>query len=286
MTLDEQLDQSLAKLRDAISPHRSVVADVMARTASRSLAGPSSHRLIRTWCMPFPLPRFAAGAIVATFASVVVGLILVDQRSASVFANQALTALQQAKAGGVIVIERNILLLSDGTRHTSSTSFKLFVGRDSYRRDIYENDNLRESQWYTRKDDGMLQTSVHFDAKTYTLQTHSGAYGDADPVERMSLLVKLIDKAEHRLEPIVVKGRKCPGFEIRCSKYGNNPDNWVDRIWFDPVVKLPVRIEQDRPRSERILKASITVQEQFNWHPELPADTFTPKIPDGFTVQK
>ena len=83
-----------------------------------------------------------------------------------------------------------------------------------------------------------------------------------------------------------MSGTKCPGFEIRSSKYGDNPADWVDRIWFNPATKLPVRIEEERPRREKQLQALITVQEQFDWHPALPADTFSPKIPAGFAVQK
>jgi outer membrane lipoprotein-sorting protein len=285
MTLDEELDQSLSKLRDAITPRRSIVADVMARTDSRSLAGARAGLLARTW-MPLRRPRFAVAAVAAMIVLSVAGFLLIDRQSSSVFANQALAALQQAKADGVTVKERTIFVMRDGSRHISSTSDTFFVGRDSYRRDIYDNDKLRESQWYTRKGDGMRQTSVRFDTKTYTVLAHTGSYGNTDPVERMSLLTKFVGDADRRLEPVVINGVKCPGFEIRASKYGTNPNDWFDRIWFDPAAKLPVRIEQERPRSEKDLKAFITVQEQFDWHPDLSADTFTPKIPDGFTLQK
>jgi hypothetical protein len=286
MTLDEELDRSLFQLREIVSPERSAVADVLARTASRGLPSARSHRLRLGWLKPFPVPRFAAGAVIATCVLLVVGLLVVDQRSMSVFADQALAALEEVSTAGVTVMKTNILVMSDGTQHTSSTSFKLFLGRDSYRLDNFENGKLRESQWYTRKGDGMLQTSVQFDTKTYTLQTHQGSYGDTDPIERMSLLVKFIASADRHLEPIEIKGRKCPGLEIRCSKYGNNPNDWIDRIWFDPVTKLPVRIEEERPRHEKGFKALITVQEQFDWHPHLSAETFTPKIPDGFKERK
>jgi len=36
----------------------------------------------------------------------------------------------------------------------------------------------------------------------------------------------------------------CVGFEIKASQYGNNPENWVDQIWFDVQTKLPVVIEE------------------------------------------
>jgi hypothetical protein len=286
MTLDEELDQSLAKLREAISPHRSIVAQVMARAERGTMPLARSRTLARLWFTPSWRPRLAVSMILGTAALFVVGFLLFGERSSSAFATDAIAALTQAKAEGVTVKERIIAVMADGARHTSSTTSVLFVGKDSYRRDIYENDKLRESQWYTRKEDGMLQTSVRFDNKTYTQQTHQGAFGDKNPIERVSLLVKFIDRAERPLEALEISGVKCTGFEIRASKYGDNPADWVDRIWFNPVTKLPVRIEEERPRREKQFQALIAVQEQFDWHPALPADTFSPKIPDGFAVQK
>ncbi len=284
MILDEELDQSLAKLRDAISPRQSIVEGVMARISAGT--GPVVRSRAHSWLIPSWHSQFAIGAAIAIAVLFAGGWLLLGERSSSAFANQALAALQQAKTEGVTLKEQNIVVLADGTRHTSSTSSKLFVGRDSYRRDIYENDNLRESQWYTQKGDGMLQTSVRFDSKTYTQQSHTGGYGNQEPVARMSLLVKFIDRAERRLNPLEIRGAKCPGYEIRASKYGNNPADWIDRIWFDPATKLPVRIEQERPRKEQQFKSFVTVQEQFEWHPDLAADTFTARIPNGFTLQK
>ena len=200
MTLDEKLDQSLAKIREAIAPHRSIVAEVMARVDSVATPLNRSRTHARLWFTPSWRPRLAAGAIVGIAALFVVGFLLFGEQSSSAFATDALAALTQAKAEGVTVKERAIMVLADGARHTSSTTSVLFVGKDSYRRDIYESDKLRESQWYTRKGDGMLQTSVRFDSKTYTQETHRGAFGDQDPIERVSLLVKFIDRAERRLE--------------------------------------------------------------------------------------
>jgi hypothetical protein len=131
----------------------------------------------------------------------------------------------------------------------------------------------------------MTQTSVQFDAKTYTVQQHNGSYGNEDPVERIRFLVNFVGDAERRLPAMVINGRECLGFEIKSSRYGDNPDEWMDRIWFDPSTKLPVRIEFERPGPSGETKAIITTRDQIQWWPELQPDTFTPNVPDGFTLQ-
>jgi hypothetical protein len=286
MKLDDELEESLAELRVAVSPQRSIVGDVMSRTADRHVAPVRSISFIR-WCAAqLPRPRFAVAASVAMIGLLTVCWLLFDQPSTAAFAVQALAALERAKADGVTAKERTVVVLRDGSRHTSTTSYVFYIGRDSYRRDIHDGDKLREVQWYTPKGEGMLQTSVQFDSKTYTLQNHAGGYGHKVPIARMSLITRFVGDADRRLDPMMIKGRQCPGFEIHANKYGDNPTDWVDRIWFDPETKLPARIELERPRPEKEFKAFITVQERFDWHPELKADVFVPKIPDGFTLRE
>lgn len=283
MTVDEKLDEQLIQLGNAVAPQISIVADVMMRTAGRSIGASRSHSITK-WCLTsLRPPQLAAGAVVALLA---VYLLVFHQPSVSVFADQALAALEDARANGVSVEERTEFVMRDGSRQSSSTRDTFFVGRDSYRRDIYEGDHLREIQWYTPDGDGMRQTSIQLDAKTYSQEKHTGKFGDEDPVERMRFLVRFIVDADRELLPRMIKGRQCRGFEVSARKYGDNPEGWIDRVWIDSATKLPMRIEQERPRSEKEFKAFITVQERFDWYPELHADTFTPKIPDGFTIRK
>jgi hypothetical protein len=301
MTLNDELDRQLFELGKAVSPKESVAANVTMlayeRTAERTMR---LHR--RPAATKRRLPNIAAGAIAATIAMVVTGVLLLAWNSSVAFADQAVAALAQCMADGVRVEERNIVVMADGSQHESSTHRVLTVGRESYRRDIYEGEKRQEVQWYTPQDDiealreppgaktskvdGMLQTSVQFETNSYSTQGHIGGFGSDHPVERLSLIVKFVGKAESRLEPITVKGRQCPGFQIRASQYGDNPPEWIDRIWFDPNTKLPVRVEYERPASDQRLKAILTVQEGFDWHPELSADVFTPKIPDGYKPYK
>jgi hypothetical protein len=128
-------------------------------------------------------------------------------------------------------------------------------------------------------------TSVRFDTRTYyTAGPGTGSFGVTDPIERMRFYVKLIDKADRMLAALTIEGRQCVGFEIHASKYGDNPDARVDRIWFDTQTKLPARIEAAGvPVTGKPSLTTTWVQDQFDYNPVLPADTFTPQIPQGFT---
>ena len=187
---------------------------------------------------------------------------------------------------GVTCHEQTVLVMSDGSRHTSSTWDILYVSSDSYRRDIYDGDFLREIQWYVPDGDGTLHHSIRYDLKSYFTHSGEGSFGNYEPVERMRFYVRLLDKADKLLGEKVIEDRNCVGFEISAGKYGDNPQEWLDRIWFDIDTKLPVLIEQERgcPRdkTKTDFHPSIRVQEQFDYNPELPADTFIPKTPERF----
>ncbi len=180
---------------------------------------------------------------------------------------------------GVTCREQTVFVMSDGSEHTSSTWNILYVSSDSYRRDIYDGDFLREIQWYVPDGSGTLQHSIRYDLKSYFTHTGEGSFGNHDPVERMRFYVKLLDKADEK----IIEDRNCVGFEISASKYGDNPENWVDCIWFDTETKLPVRMEKHgRPVTDQPNKTVTIIQDQFNYNPELPADTFIPETPEGF----
>ena len=206
----------------------------------------------------------------------------------SAWATEVNAALSQANIKGVTCREQILHVMADGSTHMSSTWTKFYVSKDSYRRDIYDGDVLREFQWYIPDAKGLTTfTSVRFDTRTYyTAGPDTGSFGDADPIERMRFYVNLIDKADRMLGTQSIEGRPCVGFEIRASKYGgNNPDTVeVDRIWFDTQTKLPVRIEAaGLPVTGDPSLTTTWIQDQFDYNPVLPADTFTPQIPEGFT---
>lgn len=176
--------------------------------------------------------------------------------------------------------EQTVVVAADGSQHTSSTWDRFYVSSDSYRRDIYDEDTLREIQWYMPDGDGMMQHYVRFDLRCYGALKHEGSFGVQDPVDRLRFYIGQMDKAERLMEEQVIEERSCIGFEIRASQYGDNPETWVDRIWFDAETKLPVRIEQSgRPVTGDPTSTLTIVQDQFDYAPQLAADTFTPQEP-------
>ena len=194
-------------------------------------------------------------------------------------------ALTAARIKGVTCREQIIIVDPDGGKQVSSTATKYYLSSDSYRRDIYNGEVLRDIQWYTPEDGGMLQSSVRFDTKTCSIVRHEGRFSEEDPVERLRFHVRVIDRADRRWGPEIVDGRQCVGFEIRASQYGDNPDTWLDRIWFDAVTRLPVRIEQNgRPVTGNDGRTYTVIQSDFDYDPVLSANTFTPVFPEGFTL--
>jgi len=88
--------------------------------------------------------------------------------------------------------------------------------------------------------------------------------------------------ADRFFESKQIDGIECFGFELSAKKYGTNPDTSIHTLWFDTVTKLPVKMEyqglqDDGPRKR--------IMDQFEWNPELPAETFIPEIPAGFTPE-
>jgi len=197
---------------------------------------------------------------------------------------EILAALDTVK--GITCREHTIGIDPDGSTHTTGTWNIFYVSHDSYRRDIYDGDRLREIQWYVPDGDGTLQHSIRYDLKSYFTRSGEGSFGNYEPIESMRFYVRLLDKADKLLGEKVIEDRNCVGFEISAAKYGDNPQEWLDRIWFDIDTKLPVLIEKERgcPRdkTKTDFHPSIRVQDQFDYNPELPADTFIPKTPEGF----
>lgn len=295
MTLDDELDTKLYGLGKKLRSRESIVRAVMDEVERRNVK-PRKTTLKLGSMREGVLLKYFSIAAAALLAALLTGFFLSDQHSAAAFADQAVAAFADAKILGVRAGERTIVVLNDGTRHQSSSRNVFVCGQDRYRRDIYEGEVLRETQWYTPENipvdqhsgsgtstiSGMLQTSVRYDSKTFSTQTHQGSFGSEQPIERMSFTVGFVNKAERELPPITINNLKCPGFQIRASLYGSNPPDWIDRIWFDPQTKLPVRIEYERKAADKQLTAIITVDENFEWRPTIAPEAFTPKIPEGF----
>jgi outer membrane lipoprotein-sorting protein len=289
----ERLEQELQTIRltpskstddrTLASASRALGKDAVTPVADRLAGAPQGRGLwhalrTRRWAQGLALAAAALGVVMLGLHS---HLLLDGRASPLLFADVLKSQLGKVKA--VMCIEHFVDVQQDGSEHTSSTTNKYYVTEDSYRRDIYDGETLREIQWYTPEDGHMLQTSVRFDLRTYSVLRHKGSFGQQEPVARLRFFVNLLDRADQQLGDQTIEGRKCIGFEIAASKYGDNPDSWTTRVWFDAETKLPARIEQEHPAADQGIKARIIVQDRFDWAPEVPDGTFTAAIPPDFT---
>jgi hypothetical protein len=267
----------------------------MASLPDRSNRRQRASQVVRTreyivhTIMKNKMPKLAAAAVIAV---VVIGGITFWPGSKpdsgkwwlgspAAWGQEILAELDSSKA--VTWREQTVPVMPDGSEITPITWHILYFSSDSYRRDIYDGDVLREIQWYVPDGDGTLFHSIRFDLKSYFTYSGEGRISDRDPVDRMRFYVGLLGEADRLLGEQVIDGVNCVGFEISTSKYGNNPGQWTDRIWFDVETKLPVRIEKyGRTPSDESEKTYVIIQDGFDYSPDLPADTFIPKTPEGF----
>ncbi len=230
------------------------------------------------------IPKYAAAVVMVMV--ILLGINLFNGsmgRTSMVWAEEIRSAL--ATIQGVSCCERTIFVNADGSQHPSSTWDVLYYSPDSYRRDIYDGETLREIQWYVPDGDGMLQYSIRYDLGSYFVERHSGSFGTQNPMDQVRFYLQYLDRTAKLLGTKPIDGADCMGFAIPASTYGDNPEPWIDEIWFDVESKLPVVIEQQgRPVTDHPEITFTTIQNEFRYNDELPGDTFTPSIPGGYIL--
>ncbi len=205
--------------------------------------------------------------------------------SPSAWAGELQAAIKEAGQRGVSCREQFVTVASDGSRSTSSTTSTVFSAGNRYRCDIYDEGHLRESQWYVPHADELTQTSVCYNDKTYTVTHHPKTREEVDLMTRMESLAQLLSESGRRLGTASVEGQDAVEFEITAKKIAAQADEAAVHIWLDQATKMPLKItwkSVDHSFPVYIV-ARILVQDHFDWNPALPADTFEPEIPAGFT---
>jgi outer membrane lipoprotein-sorting protein len=179
-------------------------------------------------------------------------------------------------------------LFADGER--------IYISEYDWRKDSYSGEQVGKTEWFvTDKEDWgktsldfndknfrLIQTTANFADRSYKEITHGSKSHPNNPMDRIFFLAGYIDRADRFFASGLIEGIECFGFELSAKKYGSNPDTHMHTLWFDAVTMLPVKMEfewlqDDGPRK--------MVQDQFEWDPELPAETFIPNIPADFTLE-
>jgi len=177
-----------------------------------------------------------------------------------------------------------------------SSGEKIYISELDWRKDSYSGQQVGKTECFvTDKEDWgktsldfndknfrLIQTNVNYANGTYKEITYVSKSHPDNPMDRIIFLAGWIDKADRFFESQQIEGIECFGFELSAKKYGTNPDTNIHTLWFDTETKLPVKtqfdwLQDDGPRKR--------IQDQFEWDPELPAETFIPEIPADFTLE-
>lgn len=167
------------------------------------------------------------------------------------------------------------------------------VSRDAWRIDHLTKDRIRQTEWhviqkgdpaptsldFNDKDFRLVETIVDYDAGTF--RQIERRQSQRNPMDHIAFIIGLIDQADRFYESREIDGVACFGFDVSAKKYGTNPDGAFHQVWLDAATNLPVRMECHWPKSDGSGEY-VTVQEQFDWDPELPEDFFSPSIPPEF----
>ena len=158
-----------------------------------------------------------------------------------------------------------------------------FNAKDRYRRDRYDDGvNLMNIQWVIPKGNDLLMIEVSHTYECYFTRRNE-AYGFVENfTEEMRSYVEYLDRADRLLGTEVFDGRECVGFEVRTAKYGDDPKERFDRIWFDVKTRLPARIERYGRFGIDAGRTMVLIHDQFHYYAEVPGDLFTPVIPEGY----
>jgi outer membrane lipoprotein-sorting protein len=202
------------------------------------------------------------------------------------WAGELQAAIEQAGQRGFSCREQFINVTGDGSQSTSSTTSTLFTAGNRYRRDSYDHGKLRESQWYVLHDNGLTTTSVRYGDKTYTVTLDPKArQTDADPTKQFELLSTRLDESGRRIGTARVEGHDAVEFEIGAKQLDAQVDDATMHVWLNQATKMPLKITYQftTPGALGQVVAMTLIQDHFDWNPTLPADTFEPAIPPGFT---
>ena len=200
------------------------------------------------------------------------------------------------KIEALVYRDQSVFVSRYGSTHVSGTWSRNYEAKDRSREDQYYEhtdedtfgpsnpDSILQNVTYKVPDgQDLISYKVSFEHQCYTIKTNEGGAYQRDPMERLRFYVNLMDKADRILDTATFEGRECVGFEIDTSKYGDNPEGRIDRIWFDVETKLPVRIERHgRPITSRPGETFTFIQDQIEYYAQIPAEMFEPVIPEDF----
>ncbi|MHC4603487.1 MAG: hypothetical protein ACYS6W_09175 [Planctomycetota bacterium] len=200
------------------------------------------------------------------------------------WARDILASLEKVEA--LVYREQHVVSGGDyGPTKVTRWSERRYCAKSAYRKDVYDNsNNIICIQWILPEGEGFMMHGVWFKEQCYFPQEVEWRHFYMEEMDRLRQYVDLLEKPERILGTEIFEGRECVGFEISYSKDGKKQEGRFDRIWLDVVTKLPLRIEKHgiRDSFETPGQTLTNIQDQFEYYAEVPVETFTPEIPEGF----
>jgi len=188
-----------------------------------------------------------------------------------------------AEVEGLVYRERFEFVSTYGSIHVSGSWWRHYLGRDRGRKNQYYDDTLVSTDWEVPEGNDLVRYHVSHEHQCYTITQEENKAIDRDPVKWFRMVVGLWEKADRQLGTERIEGRECVGFDISASKYGNNPEGRVERIWFDVESKLPALIERHGLGiTGQSSQTGTFIQDQFEYYATLPGEEFEPVIPEGY----
>lgn len=285
-----KMDELLEKLGSELTPDPAFTSKVMDRVDARLLT-----EGVKAFSRSPQKKFFSPGRLVVTACLVLVAGFMYRNHfapsvssetdwwlgSSSVYAKDISQQLEQSRVEGIIFRNQTKFVMDDDTQSTSSTVSTYFMIRDRYRLNIYDNDILREIQWYLPEGNDLVQTSIMVKDHSMQITRHpSDKNHTKDPISHLLNLINFLDKAKKTFEPKEIEGKMCIGFEIEAKELSNVTNRGNYQIWIDTKTKKPVKLIYDRPmppNKAHHIKRMITVMDNFEWNPKFPKDTFEPE---------
>jgi len=198
------------------------------------------------------------------------------------WAQQTLQALEKVKA---IAYRQTAVRVRDYSQDDMSGGWETrYYAKDAYRRDLYDKSGeILNTQWILPDGENNIQREVSFEYRCYwdEKKTYTSYYDGL--MTHLRRYVSFLDRANRILGTEFYDGKECIGFEISPGKYDDFTVTRLTRIWFDTETKLPAQIERHGIQTDYDPSMKLTIiHDQFDYYVEVPADMFTPRIPQGF----
>ena len=310
MKPDKQIEQKLEQLADAVGRRDSFVDDVMTRIKNSPVQPSKTEKaniVLRRILMKQRTLQYTAAAVILMF--MLFGGIKFwpsqnGQNSqwwlgpSSVWAGEILDSLDYIQT--LVYRKQYIFVRQFGGSHVSGNWNRIYQTADKTRTELYyestdedtfgensPNSRLESVTWNISAGDDLLYYQVYYELECYDTNVFKGGSFNQDPLEFLRFYINLLPQADRILDSKEFEGKECIGFEITADQYGDNPKEWIDRIWLDVQTKLPVRVEKHgRPITNRPAETMTYIEDRFEYYAEAPASSFGPIIPEGFIQAK